>query len=849
MKFVLACWLAVLSIAYDAAAAPAWPTPPRNASKPTTSPSTGPRETDQNLALIRGNNTADARKLGALRLLEIGGREASKLLADILQKKPADLPAQIAVCAAIADSPHADPNLLPPLLDVLGDPRPGLEGVLVPALQRFDRSQVVERLRPLALETSQRRPKRLAAIDALGSMGEEKNAVAVLRVLLDDASRSLRAAALDAFSQATGIAHPDIAAAKDWWDKHSQMSTVEWLRTVNNARNGQVRALSGEKTELARRLIASYRDIYLQTPESARPPYLKSLLTDSLPAVRLLGLDLINDLITDRKEIDPAIKPLVAGTLVDPDPRVRMMAARMVSDLRLSVGLAKLTDAISRELVDEVRAAQVAALGRLDDLLAIPALTEKLADESAVVVAESATALGNLARKGRAEPQVSDAIARVLEDRYEKIPKSDPELREKLLIAMANIDAPVMRPIFVRELREENGVGLRRAAMIGLSAGGDASVAAMVRPLLASSDPELRLAAVDALAKCGRLNVDLDALARLLGPEGEPDPAVRQRAWDAFLAVLQHAAPHERLAVADSFNLPDDKIAQRRQLDILKTLRADAVAYESLSDDQRLDLLEKTARAQLQLAEFSAAAATLEQATGLLNDLESPRYAAFSTECVAALLKGREDEHAVRRLMELSDGQPINGELADIQPLARALCDELEARIASADDALDLESAMKLTTLSGKFAESAGPDVARDLAAWRAQAIAKRDGIIDDLLSQLAGDPEAEARLMKDNPQAVLSRIYQKLAGAPESVPANGDEELLVRLARRLAPQWEGYSADTTPEERTASLNDLRDKCAPPAPEARLMAPSDSSTSAPAEKKIGLHTVKNSNDL
>ncbi|HKQ50188.1 MAG TPA: HEAT repeat domain-containing protein [Phycisphaerae bacterium] len=843
----MACWLVLLSIAHEAAAAPAWPTPPRNPSKPTSSPTSGPRETDQNLALIKGNNTADARKLGALRLLEIGGPDASNALAEILRQKPADLPAQVAVCAALIDGPQADPALLQPLLDLLGDPRPGLEDVLVSALQRFDRSQVVERLRPAAVESSQGRPKRLAAIAALGSMGDEKNAVAVLRILLDDPSRSVQGAALAAFSQATGIAHPDSAAAKDWWEKHSQMSTVEWLRTVSNARNGQVRALSGEKTELTRRLTASYREFYLQTPEPARPPYLKSLLTDALPAVRSLGLDLINDLITDRKEIDPALKPLVAGTLVDPDPKVRMRAARMVSDLRLSVGLARLTDALGRELVDEVRAAQVAALGRLDDLLAIPVLTERLTDESGIVVVEAATALGNLARRGRAERQVSDAIARVLLERFEKVATSDAELREKLLMAMANIDAPGLWPVFERELRADNDVGLRRAAMIGLAAGGDAAVAPMVRPLLASSEPELRLAAVDALAKCGRLEVDLDALSRLLNPEVEPDLAVRQRAWDAFLAVLQHAAPDKRLAVADSYNLPDDKIAQRRQLDILKTFRADAVAYESLSDDQRLVLLEKTARAQLQLAEFSGAAATLEQATSLLRDLESPRYAAISTECVAALLKGREDEHAVRRLMELSDGQPINGELTDLRPLTRALRDELEARITAADDAVDLESALKLTMLSAEFAESAGPDFAQDLAVWRTRAMAKRDNVIDGLLSQLAGDPDAEARLMKDNPQAVLSRIYQKLAGAPESVSTSDEEERLVRLARRLAPKWEGYSADTTPENRTASLNDLRDKCA--APEAGLVSPPHTSTSAPAEKKIGLHTVKNSSEL
>jgi HEAT repeat protein len=838
-----------MGIAHEIFAAPAWPTPPRPASRPAASASPGVQDIEQNLALVRGNNTPDARKLGATRLLDIGGSPAAKELAALLQASPADLAAQIAVCAALADSPHPTPALLDPLLELLGDPRPGLQEILAPALHQFDRAELVDRLRPIALESSQKRPRRLAAIAALGTLGEEKNAVAALAVLLDDPSRSIRAAALASFSQATGIAHPDPAAAKEWWTKHTGMSLIEWLRTVNFARSGQVRAMLGEKTELTRRLIASYREVYLQTPESARSPYLKSLLTDGLPAVRLLGLDLINDLITDRKEIDPQLKPLIAGTLVDPDHRVRMMAARIVSDLRLTVGLAKLTDAISREPVDDVRAAQVAALGRLDEHQAVPALTEKLADESTLVVAEAAIALGNLARRGRADPPTSEAIARVLIDRFEKTPKSDTELREKFLVAMGSIDAPELRPIFERELRDATDDPNRRAAISALAASGDPEVSSTIRPFLNSSDPDTRLAVVDALAKCGRPKVDLDALSDRLGNEAEPDASVRQRAWEAYLAVLQHAPPDQRLSVADSFDLPNDKIAQRRRLDILKSVRADTAAFEALSVDQRIDLLEKCARVQLQLGEFSAAAATWEQATGLCKEVDSPRYAAFSTQCVAALMKGRDDEPAARRITELTDGQPLNGELSDSKPLAVALREEIAARIASADEAVDLDQALKLATLTANFVQGVGPEFVRELDDLRARALVKRDAVIDGLLSRLAGDPDAEGKLIKDNPKAVLTRIYQKLTVAPDIASPHDDEERLIRLARRIAPEWEGYSADSSPDKKAESLNDLREKCDPLGPEARLHDAPHSKTSAPSEKKIGLHTVRNSNDL
>jgi len=807
------------------------------------------QEIDRNLTLIKGNNASEARKLGATKLLEAGSAETIAKLAGLLQSKTPDLAAQIAVCTSIAGFERPSPLLLEPLMTLLGDSRPGLGEVLIPALHRFDSALLIERLQPIAADRSQARSRRLAAILVLGSTADDKNAVAALAALLDDPSRSVQAAALAAFAQATGAAHEDAKAALSWWQARVAMSQVEWLRTIHEARCGQVRAITAEKAELTKRLIAAYRDAYLQTPETGRSKFLQSLLDDAFPAIRSLGLDLINDLITDRKEINQELRPLIVEKLTDSDPKVRTMAARIVSDLRLTTALVKLTDAVALEAADDVRAAQVAALGRLDDVKAVPTLQERMNDESPMVVGEAAGALGSLARRGRADADLTSSVSKVLLDRYKKTSDTEVELREKLLLAMTNIGTTDFLPVFEREMAPDRSIPVRRAAIAGLAAAGDPSVAQKMRPLLSAAEFEIRLAVMDAMGKCGRSKEDLDALAIHLGAQREPDAGVRQRAWESYLLVVQHLTPDERFLVGHSFDLPDDRTAQRRRLDVLKALRTDATAYESLPSERRIDLLEQTADAQLKLADFVAAAASLEQATGLLKDPASPRYPALAAQCVEALLHGREDAHAIRRLAELTDGESINGELHDIPPLADVVRQELRARISGADDATNLEDALRLISLSTEFARKVGPSFEQEIDTIRTVAISKRDAAIDHLLAALANDPDAENKLIKDNPAVVLSRIYQILTAAPTgSAPVAEAEERLVKLARRLAPQWQGYPADAVPEKKAAALSELSEICKSSKQVHRVGESIESTTSAPIEKKIGLHTAEGSSD-
>ncbi|RIK66436.1 MAG: hypothetical protein DCC65_09850 [Planctomycetota bacterium] len=784
--------------------------PPETTYPATTAPATLARELDENLSLIKGNNTPEARKLGASRLLEAGTDDSVGRLIALLVDEKADLPAQIAVCQAIAESESPPVTLVDPLLSLLGDARPGLVEAVGQAIRKYDSALVVGKLRPIALTASGPRARRLAAIRALGQLGDEIQAIAVLAGLFKDEDRVVRMAAFNAFSEATGVADPQ--AASDWYESRKSKSGLEWLRAIIEARSQQVARLKAEKSELTRRLVAAYRESYLTTPEPGRPKYLQSLLSDTLPSVRLLGLDLVNDLITDRKEINPETKGIIAELTLDPDARVRLRAARTVGDLRLGSAVTKLNEAQSREIDDDVRAAQVNALGRLDDITVMPSLVDRLSDDSLIVVGEAATALGTTLRRGQQNGAALDAAVPVIIERYKALPPDATETREKFLVAMTSIGAQRFRPIFEQHIEKSEPVRIQRAAISGLAAYEDAKAAERIRPLTTSTDPEIRMVAVTALGKCGGSEEDLSTLANLLLAEREPEPAIRQHAWDAYISVAQRLRPDVQVRISDQFDRADDKTAQRRRLELLRSLRADTVKFDSLTRDGKIDILERMADAQLELGEFTAASASLEQAMGLFPDQSSDRYASLAQRSVAALLAGKEDAAAIKRIGELFDGQQINGELRDAGPLADIIRGTIRARTAAALDATGYAESRGLIDAAGSLARIVGPDFERELAVLRDELIAKRSGDVDRLLTAIATDPEAEAKLFQHGRQAVLPKVYERLLEPPTtSAPAAEVEKRLVRLAKRLAPSWQGIETDATETQRRESLKALKE--------------------------------------
>ena len=777
---------------------------------------TAPQQLDEDLRLITGNNEPDVRLIGAKRVLALGTDEAAQRLISVLQANPPDLAAQIAICEALAGAGPKMPQLVEPLIGLLGDQRVGLGDAVAQALRGFENGGVVDRLQAIAADVAGNSiEKREAAVRVLGEMGENMHAVAALVRLASDGTSAIRQAALISLEQATGVAFPDAASALSWWEARKSTPAQEWSRAINEHHVEQIRISRERSRLLARRLVAACREAYVRAPSADRPKKLLTFLGDDLPEIRALGLELTNALITDRKEISQEIKTRLVEMVADPDPGLRQKVAAMVGDLRLPEAEPKLLEVLARELDYRARAAEVDAIGRLDGVSALPALLTCLADDAAPVVGSAAMALAAVSRRMPEDTQATVSIATALLARYKLVPPADVDLREKLLEAMARLGAESFRPVFRALIVPDQPARIRRAAIIGLGTYGDAPAANEVRPFVTSTDPEIRLAAVQAMGPCGRTMEDLESLAGRLDSTSEADPAVRERAWESYLQVALRMPPAEWLSISDGLARPNDQLAQRRRVEMLKAITGSAQKLKQLPVQGQVGAFERMGDAQSELGDYQAAAASYEEAIALVQERSGAKFTSLAGRLLTALIRSHQDRVAVQRLAELCNGGK-SGARSGVEPLVQVLQQEIRARGEAATDAAAFTDVLKLVDIAAEAATGIAADLAPRLEGERTEIIARRSAAVDRLLDAVAADPQAEAKLLAYGKELVLPKLLARLTAWPASAPAaagatDGAEEKLIRLAKQWVEQWPGYAPGCPRDERTKALNSLKE--------------------------------------
>src|SRR5262249_4209404 len=152
-----------------------------------------------------------------------------------------------------------------------------------------------------------------------------------------------------------------------WWKANRGKDSSVLLQERDQRRERAMQAVEARMDELTRRLVDLYRADYLQRPDPDKTAVLLNLLGDSEPAIRGLGLELTNALITDRKPVPAAVAKKVKGLLVDPVGDLRRSAAAVLADIRDPQDTTLLLEALGRENVPRVRAALIKALGRVGD--------------------------------------------------------------------------------------------------------------------------------------------------------------------------------------------------------------------------------------------------------------------------------------------------------------------------------------------------------------------------------------------------------------------------------------------------------------------------------------------------
>jgi hypothetical protein len=140
------------------------------------------------------------------------------------------------------------------------------------------------------------------------------------------------------------------------------------------------------------------------------------------------------------------------------------------------------------------------------------------------------------------------------------------DLRVAALDALGALQDPGILDMDPRQLLNEASIPVRRAVLRALGELGDPSANQLLTDVLREErDPSLRLSALDALGKTGGL--ELADMLVLHMSRGEPDEAVREKAWQTYMAVLLKGSDQQLLDESRRFrNEPERRIEVLRVL-------------------------------------------------------------------------------------------------------------------------------------------------------------------------------------------------------------------------------------------------------------------------------------------
>ncbi len=742
--------------------------------------------------LLTEQNTRKARRTGARELLNRGWPQAIEVLVEVLENEK-DPIAQMAVIEVIAASAQPNPVFIQPLIQLLGSKDEKMRDAAADALARFNDGGVVDRLSELA--KGQGQPvtdlaMRVAAIRALSLVSDRSKAMEVLIELLRDPNPEVRVRAAQAVSDAAGTNFGgDIRAIEKWWEVDRQRSELNWLRDRLQVKIKQNRNLQKKIEGVQTILVDTLRKLYLRMPSAQKIDTLLEYLQDSMPEVRLLGLELVNSMLKDREPVPESVLRRLRLMIPDVSPRVRRQVVLTLRDLH-DVTDAKLILAQYRLETDStVRAAMLNALGRLGDAEAIGVMIEALSSDDKQVVAAGALGLATLSEEGHLPPEGISPAIEPLKQCYQKLAESDQELRAQLLEAMARLADPKFTPIFAGALSSENAAPVRQAAARGIAAIGKAENANLLVDQLADPDPGVRRTVVDALARIAKPE-HLEVLFARLDAKTESDATVRSRAWEGILAILKTLPPDEqRQWIAGRIDPKTDKQTAERYVELMTDIER-ALASGSISSEKLLTVREELADGLRFAGQFAEAARFYKLVYDVLSQTRSDHGWSVGLKLMQALLQANRYEEAVPLVVELE--KVANRRQRDL--VDEAIHDHMSALIKAGepDKALDVLR---------QFAERHEPGWMDRFAKLRAKARelqGEQDiATVRRCLTLMRGDPDeverAQQQIRALGPRAIkpLAKELRAVLTADEADPMR--EKLVYDLLKLVAPSWRGY--------------------------------------------------------
>lgn len=758
--------------------------------------------------LLREQNTPNARRTGARELLNRGWPQAIEVLVEVLGNEK-DSQAQMAVIDVIAGSAKPNARFMQPLVKLLGSKNEKIRDAAADALARYDEGSVVDGLGRLARGVGDPAPDaamRVAAIRALSQLSDRVEAMKVLMALLEDPNPDVRVKAAQAIGDAAGTDFGnDLGAIYKWWEVDRERSDLGRSRDRYLVKIRQNRSLRKDLEGVQAVLVSTLRKLYLRMPDAQKTDTLLEYLEDSMADVRLLGLELVNALLTDRKPVPELVLKRVRLMVGDPIPRVRREVALTLRDFHDAADAKLILAQYRLETDGTVRAAMLNALGRLGAPEAIEGIIQALSSDDKQVAAEAALALAVLREEGHVSADKIAPAIKPLKASYAKLKPDDRQFREQFLEAMARIADPQFAAIFRDGLNIGNDAAVRQAAARGIAALGKSENARLLIDHLADADPGVRRSVVDALARIATAE-HIEALSSRLDAKNESDATVRVKAWEGVRQILRGLSVDERRRwVTTRLDTKADKATAERYVELMTEIEKELAAATPQPPDLP-EVREQLADGLSDAGQFAEAARTYKLAFDAMSKTKNGRAWEVGLKLFSAQLQAdRYDEAMILAgdLREAASARQLD-RLAGV--LSRHLSTLLKA--GEPDKAFDV-----LERVGDRYGDAWN----KKLGELRKQAeLLRREkdvATVRRCLAQLRGDADeverAQQQLRSLGPRAVVPLVEELRAvlTATETDPIR--ERHILEQLRALVPRWQGYPVRADQASKLRALDEL----------------------------------------
>ena len=736
----------------------------------------------------------------AQQLLSWSHSKATEALRGFLEADD-NRPAQIAVAEAISHSDAQEKTFIKPLMGMLTGSEGTVRAPAARALATYKNGDVRAELLKLVHDPKRERAIRLEIITILQGQGRlDKKAVAALITLLNDNDAAIRDAVVEALTVLTNIRTfgGDPERWEDWWRKNKDKDQTKWLADLAENLERTNRTLEAENALIRRRLVQAYQDIYTATTSARRDAVLLAYLKDSLPDIKLLGLELSNRRYLVGEKIPDELAQQVRALLTDKDSDVRRSSALLVANLGGDKAAALLLARLEVETSQVVREGLLTALGQLHDPKAVPAILKEIDSKYEKVAAAAALAMGRIVLKNPLDDKQRDLIAKTIVKRYRQNGHTTDgsDLREALLTLMGIIPSKDGTALLIESL-EGKAANVRIAAVNALAGLGQAPLAKHLVPLAGDSDRGVRQAVIAALVKLDA-PAHLQTILERTRPSVEADAAVRKQAWDG---IHQYEKPDLLTTVWK--DLAKRKSVMEHQIRIGQKLEAAMVAGK----DPNLAAFQRELASVLMAASQPAeAAARLREAHAAMKKADSPETQATWLEWVEALLAAGDPE-AVKVIATQKGAAEA---FAQAAKLLRTRLKELHDKGQFSQVAVIAAAA--LDQLADRLTDDQRKELGETLSQARAkQAAADRLFVAKTVLQLVSTDP-ATAREARESLKAAGDRATAPLVDALRKAvtgpkPDPEMEKAILAVLAHIAPKLTGYSPTATPPEKLKCID------------------------------------------